>query len=330
MLNPVTLRVIVLLLFVGAGDCMGKISQIKKLENYYQIFEQIYEEPLMTVHDIAENTKLSRNTVAHYLKYMYEHQIMVGPHICMRPAVNYAEYVYLMNFEHPLEMFKGLKGFPNVLYNAVTIGDWNTMVVTDNQLDFAQLVGFQEMVYTKRKGLVHTPKPTCTTWGTCFKSVSTRIDQFAPLWAEYKGYISSALPWGENEWRLYQTFKWCMRKKVTPTLRGIGVRYELYTKWKKGLPDCCTVHTQFYPDGYWNYLHYCFLFDTDYKESVMELFSLFPTTPFAMEVGDQLLVFVALTGSDVIRNVFCSIYDMKVKEMVNKLRYAVVISACFP
>jgi hypothetical protein len=41
----------------------------------------------------------------------------------MNPAVNCAEYVYLMNFEHPFETFKGLKGFPHVLYNAVTFGE---------------------------------------------------------------------------------------------------------------------------------------------------------------------------------------------------------------
>jgi hypothetical protein len=44
------------------------------------------------------------------------------------------------------------------------------------------------------------------------------------------------------------------------------------------------------------------------------LLSLFPTTPFVMETGNQLLVLVALTTSDVIRGVFCTVYDMKVKD----------------
>ena len=307
---------------------MGNISQMRKLENYYKIFEKVYEEPGMTISDIAKNVNLSRNTVASYLKYMYEHSIMIGPHLCMRPAVNYGEYVYLMNFEHPLETFKGLKGFPHVLYNAVTCGDWNTVVITDKQLDFAQLVGFQSMVYEKRKGVTYTPKPAFSTWD-CFKSVYTYIDAFTPKRMEYNDQGCSVVPWGENEWTLYHTFKSCMRKKVTPTLRGIGVRYEHYIEWKKGLKDYCTINTQFYPDGYENYLHYCFLVDTDCKESVLELFSLLPTTPVAMEKGDQLLIFTALTTSDAIRNVFCSIYDMRVKKMINKWRYAVILFECY-
>jgi hypothetical protein len=203
------------------------------------------------------------------------------------------------------------------------------MVITDKQLDFPQLVGFQDMVYEKRKGVTYTPKPVFSMWN-CFKSVYNYIDQFTPKRIEYNDQVCPVLPWGKNEWVLYHTFQSCMRKKVTPTLKGIVIQYEHYTKWKKELLDYCTVNTRFYPDGYGNYLHYCFLFDTHYKESVIELFSLFPTTPFAMEVGNQLLVFVALTGSDVTRNVFCIVYDMKVKKMINDWRYAVVISECYP
>ena len=166
-------------------------------------------------------------------------------------------------------------------------------------------------------------------WDNSFKKVYDYTDQFTPKWAKYKDKKISVLPWGENEWMLYHTFRSCMRKKVTPALREIKLPYEHYTKWRKGLQDYCTVLTGFYPGGYENYQHYCFLFNTDYEESVKELFSLFPTTPFVMETGNQLLVFVALTTSDVIRDVFCTVYNMKVKEMINTWRYAVVISGCY-
>ncbi len=216
----------------------------------------------------------------------------------------------------------------HVLYHAVTFGDWNTMVITDKLLDLPKLVGFQNMVYKKMKGFTYTPKPALSmNW---VGSVYNHIDQFTPTWTRYKDrQISSALPWDENEWMLYHKFQFCMRRKVTPTLREINMLYEHYTKWKKELPDHCTVHTGFYPEGYENYQHYCFLFNSDYEESVMSLFSLLPTTPFVMEIGNQLLVFVALTTSDVIRDVFCTVYNMKVKEMIKTWRHAVVISGCY-
>ena len=77
---------------------MGK-SRMKRLEKYYRIYEQIYANPVITICDIAENTGLSRNTVSKYLHHMYANKIIVGPYLTMKPAPNYKEYLYLMNFK---------------------------------------------------------------------------------------------------------------------------------------------------------------------------------------------------------------------------------------
>ena len=306
---------------------MVKISE-KKLRNYYHIFEQVYEEPLITFGDIGENVKLTRNTASKYLKHMYEHQIIVGPQMCVRPAINYAEYVYLMDFRYPFVAVSKLKTLTHVLYAAVAMGGWNCTVITDKPMDFSELAGFKGIIYKRKKGLVHAPKPVFSTWEHSFRDVCEYIDAFAPKGARHDEYLRSVIPWSNNEWALYHAFKFCMRKKLMPTLREAGIPYEHYKKWKKSLQDYCTFHTRFYPDGYEEYLNYCFLIDTDYKESVIELFSLFPTTPFVMEVGNHLLISIAVNKSDLIRNLLCTVHDMKVKEMINTWRYAVVISDC--
>jgi len=66
------------------GGSMGKITQNKRMRNYHKIFEQIYENPVMTIYDISVNTGLSRNTVAKYVKEMYKQGVIQGPHIRMR------------------------------------------------------------------------------------------------------------------------------------------------------------------------------------------------------------------------------------------------------
>jgi len=38
------------------GGSMGKITQNKRMRNYHEIFEQIYENPVMTIYDISVNT----------------------------------------------------------------------------------------------------------------------------------------------------------------------------------------------------------------------------------------------------------------------------------
>jgi len=102
---------------------MDKISQMKR-KSYHKIYEQIYQDPRISLIDITQNTGLSRNTVSRYLQEMYSQGILIGPYLRMKPAQNYREYVYLMNFSDPFFAFKGLKGFPHVLCCAVTFGDW--------------------------------------------------------------------------------------------------------------------------------------------------------------------------------------------------------------
>ncbi|MBU7029824.1 MAG: winged helix-turn-helix transcriptional regulator [Theionarchaea archaeon] len=303
---------------------MGKITQNKRMRNYHEIFEQIYENPVMTIYDISVNTGLSRNTVAKYVKEMYKQGVIQGPHIRMRPAPNYTEYAYLMNFTDPWTTFHGLKGFPHVVYTAMTFGDWNTVVVSNRLLDFSKLVGFEGMVNQSVRYCSYTPKVEFISWDESFKRVYEQLDQFTPTRKKHRKRRVTNLYWGEDEWMLFYAFN-SLRKRVTPVLREIKVTYETYTKWMKTLEDYCTIHTGFYPGGYKNYSCYCFLFFTDYEESVKSLFSLFPTTSFIMELDTQLLVFTYMISPKVKRNLFCLLYDMETKRMIKGFRQAVVL-----
>jgi DNA-binding Lrp family transcriptional regulator len=300
------------------GDIMERIT------NYHQIYSQIYDFPTMSFSDIASHTGLSRNTVARYVKEMYVKGILLGPHIRMKPAPNYTEYVYLMNFQDPYKVFRGLNRFPHVVYHAMTFGDWNTMIITDRLLDFSKLRGFQTMVSQERKGYSYTPQTACISWNESLKKMYNYIHTFAPV-PEYKARTPAPLTWGEDDWTLFSTFKYCMRKKVTVTMKKINVRYETYAEWMNTLKDHCTIHTGFYPEGYHNYLSYCFLFHTDHPQSVQSLFSFLPTTPFIMELPHQLLVFTSTISSDITRNLFCTIYDMKTRCIIRKFNYAVTL-----
>ena len=79
------------------------------------------------------------------------------------------------------------------------------------------------------------------------------------------------------------------------------------------------------PDGYESYLDYCFLFFTDYEESVKAVFSLFPTTPFFIEVDNDLLAFIKVNTPEVQRNLFCEIYDMQEIGMIKHFKQALTL-----
>jgi len=305
---------------------MGKISQETKIKNYFKIFEQIYENPTMSLYSISLDTGLCRNTVSKYVKEMYEKDIVLGPHIRMRPAANYKEYLYLMNFSDPFKVFNGLKGFPHVVYHAMTFGDWNTMVVTDRLLDFSTLVGFETVVYQGVRGCSYTCKVEYTLWDESFRKVNEQVAQSTCIEDEYKNQrLAPFLDWGEDEWKLFHTFKYNMRQKVTPNLQKINVRYETYTKWMDTLEDHCTIHTGFYPGGYQNYVSYCFLVSSDCGPLVKSLFSYFPTTTFVMELKSQLLVIVSIPFSDATTDLFCMLYRMKVNQIIKGFNKAVAL-----
>jgi hypothetical protein len=123
---------------------MGKTSQNRKIRDYYKIFEAIREYPTLHIHDIAAQARLSRNTVSKYMREMYDQNILLGPCIRMKSSPNYMEYIYLVNFRDPKKVFRELKGFPHVLYRAMTFGDWNTLIITNRLMDPSKLVGFVE------------------------------------------------------------------------------------------------------------------------------------------------------------------------------------------
>ncbi len=61
------------------------------------------------ISDKSQNTSISKNTVAKYLQEMYIQGILVGSYIEMKPAKNYREYVYLLNFSNPSSVLHSLK-----------------------------------------------------------------------------------------------------------------------------------------------------------------------------------------------------------------------------
>jgi hypothetical protein len=293
------------------------------MENYSKIAEKIGEDPFMHFKRMAEEVGLRRNTVSRYVKAMYAKEILVGPWMSVKPHKNYKEYVYLMDFSDPSLVFEGLKKFPYIVFRCSTSGAWNTLVVTGTPLNFSQLKGFESIVYKGRKGYTYTPKVLYSSWDECWLTICQQLDQFNPVFLEYKKGNLPSLNWSKDEWKLFYAFKDDMRKKITPILKTIEVSYETHVKWKKTLPNHCTIHTEFYPRGYKEYAHYCVLLKTDYIQSVTSLISLLPTTPVIMEMGDHVLAIVKITSQGT-RKMVSMMEDMKKKGMIYRYDHALV------
>jgi hypothetical protein len=303
---------------------MGIIKQ-KKPRDFHKIYAQISVTPGIPIYEIADNTNLSRNTVSKYLLEMYRDTVLVGPQIRVLPSPNYREYLYLLNFKNPFHFYQNVRGFPHVIYHAMTFGDWNAMVITDRLIDFSHLVGYKETVFRGVRHHSYTPRIHHISWPKGIEECSTCISRFTPHIQKKNRSLAPVLEWGEDQWKIFHAFKDNTRKTATTTLKSIGVRYETYVTWAANVKTHCSVLTGFYPEGYQTYLTSCFLLSTDYEQTVGEIFSHLPTTPFIMEVGDDLLVFISVVLSSIKRKFFCCIYDMKTQGIIKDISHATLI-----
>jgi len=114
-----------------------------------------------------------------------------------------------------------------------------------------------------------------------------------------------------------------MRQRIVPVLRRIGIRYETFAEWKKTLKNHCTIHTEFYPQGVTTYANYCFLISTEYPHWVKSVFSMLPTTPVVIGMGDHVLAFVKVSSAFT-EEMISVIRGMKKRKMIDQVTHAIV------
>ncbi len=248
-----------------------------KQEKYYRIYDQIYNNPEISVLRISRNTGIARNTISRYLKEMYQQQILIPPYLTVNPASNYAEYLYFLTFDNALTVFLSLKGFPNILSYTLCFGNWNLLILASQSMDFSKLGSyFYSQLFVGKKGLTITPQ--CSLDGNPVQNVDIHRN------------VRREIPWDEKEWSLFRSFRMGVRKKATSILKKVNVRYEDYLSWRKTVYEYCSAHTLFYPLGYSNYTKLFLLMETDL--SVLSFFENWPASCIFTEVPPFVLAFI--------------------------------------
>ena len=295
-------------------DVRGIIDDpIKKdttMLQYINIANAIREDPFISLSDMSSQINISRSTISRCLKKMYTDRILIGPQLSVKPHKNYTPYIYLLQVSSPYDIFRELKTFPHVKNLTISLGEWNTCILTDQMMDFSTLKGFQKIVYEGKRYDVYSPRIRYIRWEQSFKEIRRELECYTPI--VEKSTISGPpeLPWGEQEWELYRAMRLNVRQDVSLVLREHNIQHETYQRWKKTVLDHCTVHTGFYPGGLDVYMNFNVLIRTDFIQTVKELFSFFPTTPFLADLDNHVLA--------VVRIPFCLIGD--VSNIIDEMR----------
>lgn len=296
----------------------------KRVPKYHKIYEQLYENPLIPLYRITENTGISRSTVSRYVKAMYAHSIVKGPSIFVKPAQNYHEYAAFMRFKEPLSAYKGLKGFPLLKERWLASGNWNILLICEKLMNFSLLKGFEDYFFYRMKGGTCLSKVIFFDWDQSMEEI---YSTFSP--PEEKSTLYEEiplLPWNEKEWLLYDTFKYNVRIEKMPPLEKTRTRFEFFQEWMLALPEFALVQPAFYPKGLENYFMLDFLFKSEYQKQLADILGMLPSTCMFFSVGTYVFARLPICNSKEKDELFSLIFRLQEKGFFTDFYQATVIS----
>ncbi|MGC1119453.1 MAG: hypothetical protein WBA22_00035, partial [Candidatus Methanofastidiosia archaeon] len=215
-----------------------------KLYTYYRIYDQLYEDPFLPVEELALKLEMSAVDVTACLDNMYQSSILLGPVISVKPASNYHLYCYFFKADDPSTLYKSFQ--ESVVSKSVGAGDWNVMVITDQEIDLT--AGKGDCIHSGKKGGTVISKVTQVDWDHSLKDIFSRIgtpDTKSIVYEE-----APALKWSEKEWMLYHAFRLNARQDPDPVLKKLGIDSRTYKNWLSSLSMAAYVQPAFNSHGF--------------------------------------------------------------------------------
>jgi len=283
---------------------MARPSAKEKLKKHFRIYEQIYENPLISRSEISENTGLTRETVARYLDEM-DSTVIHGPSISLKPAPNYREYAYFLTFENQLTAYEEL--IENSLVTA-GIGHWNVSFTSEKCIDTSQLE-CKECFLKKVKGETFLSKVTTLDWDESMKKMHSMLH--LPQEKSVLNENIPSIPWQRFDWAFYRKFRNNVRAPVDHVLGELGISRKRYRRWLSSLSDVANVQPAFYPLGMDKYHTFDFLFKSEYQKSLVEIFGMLPSTSLFFSVDEYLFARLSFLSNREMQQLILFIYKMK-------------------
>ncbi len=303
---------------------MSKLTREEKLRRYHAIYDQIYLNARIHVHEISKNVRVARNTVSSYLEYMYEAEILSGPQLRLKYFPGLDEHVYLTKFDDPYAAFDELQQEKEVIYCSMFLGDWNIMIMSNSSYDPSTIDGFEYLLLKGARHDIITPRVPLRDWNNAFRTMKHEILDFNTSNVQEPNLVNrSPPPWDEEEWNLFYEYKYDFRRKVTPVLRKNLISSDKFYRWLQTLYQHVGVVLTFYPDGYGNYTHFAFFFRTEYPRAVISLLSNLPTSPYCIEVDCGVFAILSIKSDLTFNALSGTLHQMKTSGMVAKFNQAI-------
>ena len=263
----------------------------QKKKQYRSIYELLSTTPRITQKDMAVMMDLDSRTIANRMKEALKFEYIIGPQARKKSYQNLKEYMYFVKCENPELIYLKYYEDQNIVYHVKTIGISNLWIIAKEKIDIdgdILVEGYRSDFYVSR--------PPDHTWETAIGIMRKKAEIFKSQYVTPQNYIQThfnkTIKWTPEDELLYQYFKYNLRKPFTPPIKDHRIWERNIYNFLERLPETCTVFTDYYPDSLSAYDPYLFMFETDYEDFIIELFSELPTTSSFFKVSDKLFAHI--------------------------------------
>lgn len=255
----------------------------------HRIYESLLQRPRLRPHHLSRELKLRPSSVSKIMKEAFELGYMGGPQCRKKSYRNLREYVYIIRSSDPVDLYLKFRKDSRIVYHAKMIGFSDLWAVTNEDIHLDGDI----VVKGPRSDYYMSLALNCS-WIDSLKTANDMIENFDPSSYTPKKYIpnhwNETIEWDNTDELLFQEMKYELKKPLEPLMKEYGIPRTRINKWLKRLPECCTIVASYYPETISAYDPYLFLFETEYEDFIVELFSQLPVSTFFFKVADKLFV----------------------------------------
>lgn len=294
-----------------------RISFEERMRQYRIMYELLCETPRIFATNISSILKIDRSTASNRLKTAFEDGYILKPQMRRRSYFNFLEYIYLLRCDRPNKVFSDYIEDRNVSYHAKLLGSPNLLVMSNTKIDN------EYNVFEGIRSDFHVSFAPDHTWDRTVEIIRERIDLFDPKDYPSKGIFQThwdeTIEWDSEDEKLFRVFKYDLRQPFTPIRKKALISSGKFYDWLKNLETYCNVFTLFYPKSISSYDPYLWIFETDYEDFIVDLFSELPTSTVSFRVDKKTFIFTHIERQYVRAFDFCKPRELQIPLLIDKL-----------
>ena len=297
------------------------VSLETRKKQYREIYEMFNRNPRIYVKTVASRLRVDPATAGRRIKEAIKDVYVSFPQIRKRSFLNTKEYVYFANCERPLKSFREYKEDTRVVFHARMSGFSNLWITSKEETSIKG-----HIMASGPRSDYHVAYAPNYSWKKAIEIVEKKVETSNPEEYEQKETIkinwNEPIEWGPKDEILLGEFKYNLRKKLSPIMRKHKISAKKIYEFLDRMYERCTVFTRYFPETISNYDPYLFMFETDYEDFIVDLFSGLPTSSFFFKVSNKLFFYTNVDKS------YTRYVGLRMSDM-NKLRIPLIAEDLF-